>query len=177
MHLLTIYPMRRFWRKFRQGLDRAIYEGRFKQFVWLGGVVVLAFFVLWGLACICDLGNVSTNLSSGAGPSSRAVRVIELLLDPGAFVGSKAYGAVAFQLFVVLIGAVLFTSFLIGAIGNLLSRRIESLTNGQYTYNFEDHILILGSSSILVSLVEQLGDISQDVVILTERDPELFERD
>lgn len=121
MHLLTIYPMKIFWRKFRQGLDRAIYEGRFKQFVWLGGVVVLAFFVLWGLACICGLGNVSTNLSSGAGPSSRAVRVIELLLDPGAFVGSKAYGAVAFQLFVVLIGAVLFTSFLIGAIGNLLS--------------------------------------------------------
>ena len=165
--------MKRFWRKFRQGLDRAIYEGRFKQFLWLGGVVVLAFLVLWGLACICGLGNGPTGLSSGAGTSSRVVRVIELLLDPGAFVGSQAYGAVVFQLFVVLIGATLFTSFLIGAIGNLLNRRIESLTNGQYTYNFEDHILILGSSSILVSLVEQLGDISQDVVILTERDPEL----
>lgn len=164
--------MKRFWRKFRQGLDRAIYEGRFKQFVWLGGVVVLAFFVLWGFACICGLGNVSTDLSSGAGPSSRAVRVIELLLDPGAFVGSKAYGAVAFQLFVVLIGAALFTSFLIGAIGNLLSRRIESLTNGQYTYNFEDHILILGSSSMLMNLLRQIGDTGRDIVIQTDRDVE-----
>lgn len=173
MHLLTIYPMRRFWRKFRQGLDRAIYEGRFKQFVWLGGVVVLAFFVLWGLACICGLGNVSTDLSSGAGPSSRAVRVIELLLDPGAFVGSKAYGAVAFQLFVVLIGAALFTSFLIGAIGNLLNRRIESLTKGQYTYDFEGHILILGASSVLKNILDQIGNTEgRDIVIQTDRDAE-----
>ena len=173
MHLLTIYPMRRFWRKFRQGLDRAIYEGRFKQFVWLGGVVVLAFFVLWGLACICGLGNVSTNLSSDTGTSSRAVRVIELLLDPGAFAGSKAYGAVAFQLFVVLVGAALFTSFLIGAIGNLLSRRIESLTKGQYTYDFEGHILILGASSVLKNILDQIGNTEgRDIVIQTDRDAE-----
>ena len=164
--------MKRFWRKFRQGLDRAIYEGRFKQFVWLGGVVVLAFLVLWGLACICGLGNGPTDLSSGAGTSSRVVRVIELLLDPGAFVGSQAYGAVVFQLFVVLIGATLFTSFLIGAIGNLLSRRIESLTKGQYTYNFEDHILIFGSSSMLMNLLRQIGDTGRDIVIQTDRDVE-----
>lgn len=164
--------MKRFWRKFRQGLDRAIYEGRFKQFLWLGGVVVLAFLVLWGLACICGLDNVPTGLSSGAGTSSRVVRVIELLLDPGAFVGSQAYGAVAFQLFVVLVGAALFTSFLIGAIGNLLSRRIESLTKGQYTYNFEDHILIFGSSSMLMNLLRQIGDTGRDIVIQTDRDVE-----
>lgn len=164
--------MKRFWRKFRQGLDRAIYEGRFKQFLWLGGVMVLAFLVLWGLACICGLGNVPTGLSSGAGTSSRVVRVIELLLDPGAFVGSQAYGAVVFQLFVVLIGATLFTSFLIGAIGNLLSRRIESLTNGQYTYNFEDHILIFGASSMLMNLLRQIQDTGRDIVILTDRDVE-----
>ena len=164
--------MKRFWRKFRQGLDRAIYEGRFKQFLWLGGVVVLAFLVLWGLACICGLGNGPTDLSSGAGTSSRVVRVIELLLDPGAFVGSQAYGAVVFQLFVVLIGATLFTSFLIGAIGNLLSRRIESLTKGQYTYNFEDHVLIFGSSSMLMNLLRQIGDTGRDIVIQTDRDVE-----
>lgn len=164
--------MKRFWRKFRQGLDRAIYEGRFKQFLWLGGVVVLAFLVLWGLACICGLGNGPTGLSSGAGTSSRVVRVIELLLDPGAFVGSQAYGAVVFQLFVVLIGATLFTSFLIGAIGNLLSRRIESLTKGQYTYNFEDHILIFGASSMLMNLLRQIQDTGRDIVILTDRDVE-----
>lgn len=165
--------MRRFWRKFRQGLDRAIYEGRFKQFVWLGGVVVLAFLVLWGLACICGLGNVATDLSSDTGTSSRAVRVIELLLDPGAFAGSKAYGAVAFQLFVVLVGAALFTSFLIGAIGNLLSRRIESLTKGQYTYDFEGHILILGASSVLKNILDQIGNTEgRDIVIQTDRDAE-----
>ena len=125
--------MKRLWRKFRQSLDRAIYEGSGKQFLWLGGVVILAFLLLLGLACICGLGDAPTD----AGTSSRTIRVIELLLDPGAFVGSEAYGAIGFQLLAVLIGAALFTSFLIGAIGTLLSRRIESLTNGQYTYNLK----------------------------------------
>jgi hypothetical protein len=73
---------------------------------------------------------------------------------------------------VVLIGATLFTSFLIGAIGNLLSRRIESLTKGQYTYNFEDHILIFGSSSMLMNLLRQIGDTGRDIVIQTGRDVE-----
>ena len=164
--------MKRFWRKFRQGLDRAIYEGRFKQFLWLGGVVVLAFLVLWGLACICGLGNVPTGLCSGAGTSSRVVRVIELLLDPGAFVGSQAYGAVVFQLFVVLIGATLFTSFLIGAIGNLLNRRIESLAKGQYTYDFEDHILILGAGGMVMNILQQVGNTGRDIVIQTDGDVE-----
>jgi hypothetical protein len=135
--------------------------------------VILAFLILWGLACICGLGNVSTGLSSDAGSVSRAVRVIELLLDPGAFAGSQEYGAIGFQLFVVLVGAALFTSFLIGAIGNLLSRRIESLTKGQYTYDFEGHILILGASSVLKNILDQIGNTEgRDIVIQTDRDAE-----
>jgi hypothetical protein len=99
--------------------------------------------------------------------------VIELLLDPGAFAGSQEYGAIGFQLFVVLVGAALFTSFLIGAIGNLLSRRIESLTNGQYTYDFEGHILILGASSVLKNILDQIANTEgRDIVIQTDRDAE-----
>jgi hypothetical protein len=74
---------------------------------------------------------------------------------------------------VVLVGAALFTSFLIGAIGNLLSRRIESLTNGQYTYDFEGHILILGASSVLKNILDQIANTEgRDIVIQTDRDAE-----
>ena len=176
--------MKKLWRKFRQAVDRAIYEGRFKQFIWLGGILVVSFVVMLFIAKIAHFDpqhphqlvltpEQAADSAYVAENPTTAIRVIELMLDPGSFTGGHKYGQWGLQLFIVLVGATLFTSFLIGAIGNLLNRRIESLTKGQYTYDFEDHVLILGSSSILVSLVEQLGGISQDVVILTERDPEL----
>ena len=180
--------MKKLWRKFRQSLDRAIYEGRGKQFLWLGGILVVVFWLLVGLACVVgfdpqetaqsktvevvqDGDPVENSIAEDAGPTRR-MRVLELILDPGSFVGSYNYGKWWFQLLVVLVGATLFTSFLIGAIGNLLSRRVESLTKGQYTYDFEDHILILGSGSILENLLTQLGNTGCDIVIQTEKDAE-----
>ena len=167
--------MKKIWRKLRQGLDRAIYEGRFKQFVWLSVVLGLAFVTILLLAAVFrfDLAPVSEDgQSSGAAPVF--VRLIELFLDPGAFVGSGAYNYVFFQLIVVLVGATFFTSFLIGTIGNLLSRRVDSLTAGRYTYAFEDHILILGSGSALKNLLRQISETGSkcDIVIQTTRSPE-----
>lgn len=168
--------MKTFWRKLRQGLDRAIYEGRFKQFVWLSGVLVLAFIMVLLLAIVFRFDLAAA--VPGAGPSSKSspvvVRLIELLLDPGAFVGSGAYNNIFFQFVVVIVGATFFTSFLIGTIGNLLNRRVDSLTDGRYTYAFEDHILILGAGSALKNLLHQISETGTkcDIVIQTTRSPE-----
>lgn len=168
--------MKRFWRKLRQGLDRAIYEGRFKQFVWLSGVLLFAFIIMLLLAILLEFDYVAT--VPGAVHSSKSspavVRLIELLLDPGAFVGSGAYNYVLFQFVVVIVGATFFTSFLIGTIGNLLSRRVDSLTAGRYTYAFEDHILILGAGSALKNLLRQISETGArcDIVIQTTQSPE-----
>lgn len=167
--------MKTFWRKLRQGLDKAIYEGRFKQFVWLSGVLGLAFVIVLLLAAVFrfDLVPVPEDgQSSGAAPVF--VRLVELLLDPGAFVGSGAYNHVFFQLIVVLVGATFFTSFLIGTIGNLLSRRVDSLTDGRYTYAFEGHILILGAGSALRNVLCQISETGTkcDIVIQTTGSPE-----
>ena len=173
--------MKRLWRKFRQALDRAIYEGKFKQFAWLGGLLVLAFCLTLALAYAvrfnpaasesAAVGAVEEVIKTEENPST-AMRVLELFLDPGSFVGSHNYGYWFLQLLVVLVGSTFFTSFLIGAIGNLLNRRIESLTKGQYTYDFEDHVMILGSGSILENLLAQLGNTGCDIVIQTEKDAE-----
>ncbi len=156
--------MKRFWRRLRQALDRAIYEGRFKQFLWLGGIFLLFFilmlFLAWGVG-----------FDSEVNPN-RALRVLELMMDPGSFVGGYVDGHIWLQIAVVLVGATFFTSFLIGAIGNLLSRRIESIEGGQYSYDFEDHVLILGSSSMLMSVIKQLNGTDRDIVIQTDRNVE-----
>lgn len=175
--------MKKCWRKFRQALDRAIYEGRGKQFVWLGSILVLAFAVMLLLAALVDFDpqypsqvsmtpeQASDSAFVAENPST-AIRVLELMLDPGAMVGAYEYGNVWLQLLIVLVGATFFTSFLIGTIGNLLSRRVDSITNGQYSYDFEDHILILGSSNMLENLLKQIGTSDKDIVIQTSEDVE-----
>ena len=160
--------MKKHWRKFRQALDRAIYEGRFKQFLWLGGVLLLALVVMLVVSLAAGF---DPQHAKDDGPCA-FMRVLELMLDPGAFVGAYNYGHEWLQLIVVFVGAAFFTSFLIGAIGNLLNRRIESITNGQYSYDFEDHILILGSSSILENLLMQIGNTDKDIVIQTTKEVE-----
>ena len=173
--------MKKFLRRRRQALDRAIYEGRFKQFFWLGGIFIFFFAAMFGLASISDFNPEGTSVVTAeevqAMPDCqvrviRAVRVLELMLDPGAFVGGRKQGNVILQFLIVLVGAAFFTSFLIGAIGNLLNRRIDSITKGQYSYNFEDHILILGSSNIIENLLEQIGVTDKDIVIQTSNDVE-----
>ena len=165
--------MKKNFRKFRQALDRAIYEGRFKQFIWLGGVLVLAFAVVMSVSLavgfdpVDELDGATRKVSPGL-----FMRVLELFLDPGAFTGAYNYGYEWLQLVIVLLGATFFTSFLIGAIGNLLNRRIETITSGQYSYDFEDHILILGSSSMLENLLKQVGGSGKDIVIQTTKDVE-----
>ncbi|MBR5103118.1 MAG: hypothetical protein IKV05_00350 [Bacteroidales bacterium] len=175
--------MKKNWRKFRQALDRAIYEGRGKQFAWLGGFLLLAFGVMLLFATLVhfdprhpsptalthESASDSTFVSENP---SKAIRVLELMLDPGSFVGGHKYGKWWLQMIIVLVGATLFTSFLIGAIANLLNRRIESLTKGQYTYDFEDHILIFGSSGMLMNILRQIGNTGHDIVIQTDRDVE-----
>ena len=97
--------MKKLWRKLRQGLDRAIYEGRFKQFIWLSGVLILAFIIVLLLAAVFrfDLAAASPGSGSSSDSAPVLVRLIELLLDPGAFVGSGSYNYVFFQLFVFFV--------------------------------------------------------------------------
>ena len=167
--------MKKLWRKFRQDADRAIYEGRLRQFLWLGVLLLGSFLILFLLALVLGFNPREAFADGAVVPEdapSRGLRILELLLDPGAFVGSHKFGHWLFQLFAVLIGATIFTSFLIGAIGNILSRRVESITKGQYSYDFEDHIVILGASSILQNLLQQISGSGRDIVIQTTKDVE-----
>ena len=80
------------------------------------------------------------------------VRALELMLDPGSFNDSdNAPFTVVTQLLVTLAGAVFFTAMLITVLGNIVSNRIENFKKGRVRYRFDDHVLVLGANSMLVS--------------------------
>lgn len=150
------------WTCLRKSFDKAFYKGKGSQFVWLIFLLIIG-------------GGIGLIISSCF--NVKGWRVIELLLDPGSFCGSSTNnGNVIFQLLMTLLGAVLFTSLLIGSVGNFLERRIDRYRNGGVAYDVDDHILIIGAGSMLVNLIKSLledeANTKRDIVILTSKDAE-----
>lgn len=149
---------RRSFRWLRKQFDKAFYIGRGGQFAWLIGLVLF-------------FGTIGLFLARTAGIGEW--RVVELMIDPGSFVGSSADGSSAaiIQLIIALFGAVVFTSLLINAFGNWLDRRIEAYKNGEIIYSFDDHILILGDNSMLINILKSLVQLpenkNRDIVVLS----------
>ena len=100
------------WTFLRKHFDKALYRGGWMQFFWL--TVFVAF-----------CGALGVGVSSWF--NVEGWRVIELLLDPGSFCDSDeetcGNANIYFQLIITLLGAVFFTSLLIGSVGNFLERR------------------------------------------------------
>lgn len=162
MRLRIVKFFKKTWAVLCKKFDKAFYKGGWRQFLWL--FVILFVFVLLGLWMAASY-NVN------------CWRVIELMLDPGSFCDSfKNGGSVWFQLIVTLVGAVVFTSLLINAIGNFIDRRVDRYRNGGIAYDVDDHILILGSGSMAVNLIKTLlqdeRNVKRDIVIMTSNDAE-----
>ena len=145
--------MKSFWRKIQQRFDRDFYNGNGLQFVWLLSIIAVFFLTFVGFCKAADI---------------TVWRMVELLLDPGSFGGSEGHGNVYFQLFVTLVGAVIFTSFTINAIGNFLDRRLESVDKGRVSYDFDSHIVFLGANGMLMNILNTSTDEEKDIVIVTE---------
>ena len=81
--------MRRLWCYLTQAFDRAFYRGKGRQFLWLLVFIVGFYLIFWAIQSflICDC-----QLNRHPDGSSWPVRILELMLDPGAFVQSYQYG-------------------------------------------------------------------------------------
>lgn len=161
--------MRRIRRYLAQAFDRAFSRGRGGQFLWLVMFIVAFFLIFWGLSCL---------LPSKDATQPWPVRIMELLLDPGAFVGSYRYAAqdrvwiTAFQLLITVVGAVFFTSFMINSIGSWLDRKVEEVATGRRTYMFDGHVVFFGANAMLETVLKSLTAVpenrSRDYVIVTD---------
>ncbi len=93
-------------------------------------------------------------------------RVVELMLDPGAFRASEK-PATIFQLIITLIGAVVFTSLLITTVSNIFSNQAESYRNGEWNIAKKDHTLILGTNRIFYNSLDFFLEESGAIVVMT----------
>ena len=111
----------------------------------------------------------------GSGLSGR--RVVELLVDPGAFTGGEQAGeAWGLNLVVAVVGAVVFTGALISVVVNMLDGRVTAFRQGLVRYGFSDHVLVLGAGEMLTNLLRVFARDKEmqkrDIVVLTSRDAE-----
>lgn len=157
---------------FMRWFDRAFSGGWLKQVFFLVSILLLVT-VLWSILLAVCIGQGIDKESF--------VRILELMLDPGAFVGSLEYSKnnsfpVVFQFVITISGAVIFTSMIITVLGNIVGNRIEDYRKGRVRYKFEDHILILGAGNMLVNILKEYARTGDNegrkIVVLTSRDVE-----
>lgn len=166
--------VRKIWKRYLRWFDRAFSDGWIGQISFLS-IIILFFVALWMLISILvlqdfpDYGQIN--------------RIVELMMDPGAFMnsdtGEKHDFPVVFSWIISISGVVLFTAMLITIIGNIVGNRIGEYKKGMVKYDFDDHILILGANAMLVNMLKEIAKDpilrNKKVVVLTKNDTELLQ--
>ena len=101
--------------------------------------------------------------------------LIALVLDPGGFGGPGVHDI--FRLIVSLCGLFLFSALLISINCNIFENIAESFRSGKTRYTHDGHVLILGCSHHVFSMLHALLNedspyLDEDIVILTNQDVE-----
>lgn len=160
----------RFWKYLKLGFDRSFSVARLRQLLWLVGILLLS------VTGFCGINRLLGD------KGIEQARIVELMLDPGAFVYQSTYKPIpsaneelapgdslspqeqiaeavslrhrVFHLIIALFGAVVFTGMLISVISNMLEGRIAAFRKGFIRYPFSGHILILGANEMLVNMLK-----------------------
>lgn len=147
----------------------------FLQFIWLFSVILITV-VVFSIAgnLIVKTSCHSTTGSCAADQLNIWQRTIGMVLksngiDPGS---DLPFG---WQVVLVFVGSFLFSGFVITYIGNLLRTRLRSYRNGTTRYKFNNHILFLGGSKMILPMIKELYKDEKyrnlDFVVLTEAEP------
>ena len=147
--------------KLRRRLEQTLSEGQGMQLLWLIVIILLVFFVFWGIVVF-----VFRDRSLGW------QELISLFLDPGSFGGAGAHDT--FRLIATIFGVFLFSALLISVVSNIFENIAESFRNGHTRHTHKDHVLILGSGNQLISIISALLEKdapykSSDIVVLTQQ--------
>lgn len=149
--------MKHLWHKLTLFVTRSYARGIWMSLLCAVGICLLTL----GLIVVTDLivGLFEcTPISFG--------RIIELMLDPGAFHAS-AQPSTFFQFVIAIIGAVVFTALLITTISNMFSNRAEAYRNGEVDVDLNGHTLIIGTNNIFYNSLDFLLRHNGPKVVLT----------
>lgn len=169
----------RYWNRFVRWFDRSFSSGWGRQVLFISGLL-LVFFILW--TSIMFLNADKARVSDEERAAAAIRRTVELIIDPGTFMGSDETGFPVFlQFLITMTGAVIFTAMLITVLGNIISNRIDDFKKGRVRYRFDDHILVLGANSMLVNMLKEFVQTGihegKKIVVLTTQDTlELHDR-
>lgn len=145
-------------RFFTLRFDRA-FSGRGRiQFIWLVGILLLFFGMIYLVSWIFVFPEPSDQQQGTGGsniPMGRLLQLICLFIDPGS-VANVAPELRWFSLGVAILGMFLFTGLLISVVSNMLERHVERYREGDIAYPLEDHIVVIGFDEMVPMLVRQI---------------------
>lgn len=158
--------MKKYLKNLKLYFDRSFSKGTMMQTLWLLGIMVVVYIVLIALSYLKNLYTQGAEGSNG-----RWYDVIFTLIDPGS--GTPSMSSV-FTILCALLGLVFFSGMLISVISNVLERRVDSYVKGETTYKLSDHVVVLGKSKSLPSLLHALTESHPDsfIALMSETNSE-----
>ena len=157
------------WRsKLKWYFDRTFSEKGTSQIAWLVGIITVVFILIWAFSY-----PFSEKLFEDSTPSmSRPIRIISLLINPGA-VSEVNPTMRIFAILVAVIGIIVLSGFLITVLSNMLERHVEHYRNGDIHYRLKNHIIIIGFNEHTISLIKRLLSeiVTKDRILLVSGVP------
>ena len=158
--------------RFRYRFDNLLARGTWAVLLWLGAVTLLA--VLLSSLLLTAFG-VAFSGSEGSSFFEGFWQSLLRVLDPGTMAGDVGVGRRILALVITIFG-ILIAGTLIGLIANGVQQRVEAMRRGRSAVVESGHVVILGASTRLPVIVEQLALAnrtlrSNAVVVLTDREP------
>jgi hypothetical protein len=158
--------------RFRYRFDNVLARGTTAALAWLGVVTLVA--VLFSAALLTLFG-VTFAGSSNSGVLEDTWQTLLRILDTGTMASDVGWGRRILALLITLFG-LLVAGTLIGIIAAGVEDRIDSMRRGRSTVIESGHLVILGGSTRLPKVIEQLVLANAErgantIVVLSQADP------
>lgn len=139
------------------GIDRILSSGIRWQLLFLA--VVIVFFIL--LFIVIEWATGSTLTIKENEPRNILLDVYYHFADPGNQYVVEGAGNRLLALFISITGSVLMGGLLISIFSNIIDRRVERAREGQISYKFKNHYVIIGFDKMAIGLIKQLYRMAQ----------------
>lgn len=134
------------------GIDRILSSGIRWQLLFLA--VVIVFFIL--LFIVIEWVTGCTLTIKENEPRNILLDVYYHFADPGNQYVVEGAGNRLLALFISITGSVLMGGLLISIFSNIIDRRVERAREGQISYKFKNHYVIIGFDKMAIGLIKQL---------------------
>ncbi len=162
----------RFGARLRYRMDNLLSRGVWAVLLWLGAATAVVVVISSALLTVFGLTFADSENTSWVEDLWQSLL---RTLDTGTMAADTGWGPRALALIVTLAGLLL-AGTLIGLIASGVEQRVEQMQRGKSTVIESDHIVILGTSSRLPKLIEQLAIAGRDrarnvIVVLADCEP------